>query len=109
MKPRFGALIKAILLGFQRNPDERDIARNSGPASQAHDAFGEDGGNLGQALFGGHVGGIRWIVGEGHQRSFVRGDARNDLRLATGAMPGNWTLETGTPPIPTSLIDRIPL
>jgi hypothetical protein len=30
----------------------------------------------------------------------MRGDARNDLRLATGAMPGNWMQETGTLPIP---------
>ena len=32
----------------------------------------------------------------------VRGEARDDLRLATGAMPSNWTRATGTPPITSS-------
>jgi hypothetical protein len=36
-----------------------------------------------------------------HQRrSPESGDARNDLRLATGAMPGNWMRWTGTMPAP---------
>jgi len=88
----------------------RNIARNcrnSGPPPQAQDALREDGGNLGDSLFRGHVGGVGGIVDEGHRRSFVRGDARNDLRLATGAMPGNRMRETGTSPIPSSLIYRV--
>ena len=33
--------------------------------------------------------------------------ARNDLRWAIGAMPGNWMRETGTLAIPTSLTYRV--
>jgi hypothetical protein len=72
MRACSGAVIKAILPRFQRIPDGGNIAgnrRNSGPAPQAHYAVGEDGGNLGDALLGGHVGGIGWIVDEGHRRS----------------------------------------
>ncbi len=72
----------------------RNIARNcrnSGPPPQAQDALREDGGNLGDSLFRGHVGGVGGIVDEGHRRSFVRGDARNDLRFA--ARSGAWQLD----------------
>jgi hypothetical protein len=56
------------------------------------DAHREDGGELREAILWGQVGGIGGgFYCESHRFSLsVRGDARKDLRFATGGLPDNW-------------------